>query len=322
MNSKRHTAFALLAPILTLVVVLVFVYYSKDLAKNAEQNYSVTNTQSASINQASNASTTIKGADLKPYSSTKYGFEVNYPKDFAVKDVASFGVLGRGISFVVPATYTKNTNLSPDSRIHVEVTTDTGSCRPALFLSNDTNGIRTLSSVKMGDKTFIGGYASDPAAGNLYEQTIYTTSAQGRCYGITLYVRSGNIANYESNIKAYNSKKLDEALGVVLSSFTIIPVKTEITTPSKSDVWYKGFRGTIAWKPLLWAPKVSITLRRDSDANNVYRIVDATAPNTGLVDWEAPTGIPEGNDYRIYINQISGSYQDTTISDQFTITAY
>ncbi len=141
---------------------------------------------------------TPPGDGWQAYESQAHAFAVRYPEGWTVQPDYEYANLGPGsyvpgVLFKVPASLTAGTNLSSDTGMSVEVL-GSGECRAATFLGNVAGRDRVVEPNGREWDVAKGGGA---AAGNLYDETVYATAANGRCYGLRLFLHSGNIGNYE-----------------------------------------------------------------------------------------------------------------------------
>ncbi len=147
------------------------------------------------------------------------GFSFSYPQDFILATTTDNTLYASGTSFMVPEALTKGTNLSSDSRIYVQSVATT-TCSAAGFIDMALASQKAPTNVAINGTSFSTVKASDAAAGNRYETSVYAAKAGDRCVGISLIAHSGNIQNYDpGTVKEYDKEALDAALQTVLETF-------------------------------------------------------------------------------------------------------
>lgn len=158
------------------------------------------------------------------FSSDAYRFSPDLTKEgfaFAEED-GKTGIFAAGQSFMVPVGMTAGTNLSQDSRIHIQVTiaTTTG-CDPGT-MTIPGNYERLPAKEGKGDLTFAGARSVEPGAGNIYDTTVYTVQRSSKCYTIIKYVHSGNIYNYEPGaVREFDAAAIEAYYDRVIRTFVI-----------------------------------------------------------------------------------------------------
>lgn len=164
---------------------------------------------------------TQPGADWKTFTNAANGFSVRYPQGWTAKGAFTYDALGPGkeipgFAFAVPASTTAGTNLSNDSYLSVEILAGR-ECTAASFL-DQTMETATVTENGHTWSTAKGGGAG---AGNLYDETVYATSANGRCYGLRQFLHSSNIYNYDpsSDIREFDRAALDETYAQFRATF-------------------------------------------------------------------------------------------------------
>lgn len=156
------------------------------------------------------------------YTNTVFGFTIQPAAGFTVSEAYLNQNLGPGreipgIAFIIPASLSTGTNLSSDSYLAVERLLDVD-CTPATFI--DAEG--DIETVTINSSSFQKASASDAAAGNRYDQTVYVTEKGDVCYAIREFVHTTQIANYPAGtVMEYDKTKLSAAFDAMLSSFKV-----------------------------------------------------------------------------------------------------
>lgn len=144
------------------------------------------------------------------FTSSNFGFSIQYPKEYTAEMNYTYSNLGHGkdifgVSFTIPENYTTGTNLSDDSRISVESLPSQTDCSAEPFLDNPQN-IQTLT--ENGAQYSVADSVS-PAAGNIYEEKVYALVGSKPCAAIRYFIHSGNIYNYPAGaVKEFDKEKL------------------------------------------------------------------------------------------------------------------
>lgn len=167
---------------------------------------------------AVNGTSTTSPSNWPVYSDQTHGFSIQYPPDFTVNST-SYIYTGRGpgkdisgVSFTIPARMTTGTNLSTDTRLSVEWTNGT-SCTAANFLENGTHQPSPTDTVY----TYDVASATDAAAGNRYEETVFVLPD---CKAVRYFIHYGAIENYDaSTTKAFDRAQLMQLFESMRRSF-------------------------------------------------------------------------------------------------------
>ncbi len=146
----------------------------------------------------------------KKYKNKDMGFSIEYPQGYTVNDSYVYTFLGEGkeihgVSFTIPESFARGTNLSGETYISVERISSNGGCYANNFLYGEA---RDSTAIENGI-TYNIENSSDAATGNYYEETVYATSSGGYCYAIRLFIHSTQILNYDpGTVKEFDRNKL------------------------------------------------------------------------------------------------------------------
>ena len=134
----------------------------------------------------------------KVYSDGALGFSIRYPTDYSINTSYKYQALGpgkdiSGVKFTIPSSITTGTNLSNfDTGISVEIIPATQDCNANLFLDGNTNA--QIVTDNGSDYSFAS--TTQGAAGNRYEEEVWTISEINSCIAIRYFIHSTNIENY------------------------------------------------------------------------------------------------------------------------------
>jgi|CXWL01.1.fsa_nt_gi hypothetical protein len=139
------------------------------------------------------------GSNLKLYANLDLGFSLRYPADFLVNASYAYEGLGdekqiSGVAFSVPKKKTEGTNLSPDSKVSVEVIPNTPHCSARMFI-RDPRSVKPL--LEKGE-SYSFASVKEAGAGNFYEEQVYAFPAASPCIAVRYFIHSTNVANYPS----------------------------------------------------------------------------------------------------------------------------
>jgi hypothetical protein len=157
------------------------------------------------------------------YSSPSYGFEIRVPRGYTTDEAYINQTFGpgkeiTGVSFIVPESLSKGTNLSADSHIAVEQLRDV-ECTPTDFLSGYAPGVPS----HIGAYDFLYASESGAGAGNFYEDFVYVTKSKDLCYAVRLLMHSTNIGNYDpGTIVEFNRQDMLLTFKAVVATLRIV----------------------------------------------------------------------------------------------------
>lgn len=126
----------------------------------------------------------------KPYISAERGFTIMHPDDITIDPAYAYDGLGRekriyGVSFSVPESAARGTNLSPVSKLSVESAPSAASCAPEAFLARPkAEKIITENGI-----TYAFGADRIVRNGIVHEDQVYAISGSHPCVAVryTLY---------------------------------------------------------------------------------------------------------------------------------------
>jgi len=174
---------------------------------------------------ASSAPASPDPAGWTRYKST--GFSIATPPGWTVDTGYDYQELGpgqdiHGVSFTIPASLAKGTNLSSNSYISVETLPSLKTCTASPFLS----GAEAKPSVTQNGVTFSVAEATQGAAGNFYDETVYAAKGTSPCIAVRYFIHSTNIGNYDpGTIKAFDGAALLAQFDAIRKTLVLDPAK-------------------------------------------------------------------------------------------------
>ncbi len=147
------------------------------------------------------------------YKSSKLGFSISHPEGWSVNPDFTHTGLGPdktigGVSFTIPATMAKGTNLSSDSHLSVETLPDATKCTAAAFLPD---GIEAPKIIEEDGTSWSVATMQDAGAGNFYDETVYAIPGTSPCIAVRYSIHSTNIANYDpGTVKEFDRTALTD----------------------------------------------------------------------------------------------------------------
>ena len=163
------------------------------------------------------------GSKLKLYASLDLGLSLRYPQDFSVNSAYVYEGLGQekqisGVAFTVSKEKTVGTNLSPDSKVTVEVIPNTPHCSARMFI-RDPKSVKPLLD---GDESYSFGTTKEAGAGNFYEEQVYAFPSASPCVAVRYFIHSTNIGNYPAGtVKEFNRADLLKTFDGVRRSLAV-----------------------------------------------------------------------------------------------------
>jgi len=163
------------------------------------------------------------GGLTKVYSDGTLGFSIRYPADYSVDTSYKYQALGPGkdiggVKFIIPSNITTGTNLSSfDTGISVEIIPATQDCNAGLFLDNDAN----VQTVIDNGSEYSFASITQGAAGNRYEEDVWTTPGSNPCIAVRYFIHSTSIENYpEGTISEFDRTALINQFEKIRHSLT------------------------------------------------------------------------------------------------------
>jgi len=138
------------------------------------------------------------------------GFSIRYPNNYSVNPNYQYQALGpnkeiQGIKFTISPDIANGTNLSKDSGISVEIIPNAQDCNAGLFLSDSSN----IKTVTDNDTEYSFASSVDAAAGNRYEESVWTLPSTNSCLAIRYFIHYGVIENYpQGAVQEFNKASL------------------------------------------------------------------------------------------------------------------
>ena len=127
-----------------------------------------------------------------------------------------------GVSFSIPVSMTAGTNLGVDSYLSIEKNPYAQACVPDEFSSASTTDSGTTDTSLPGILWTIG-KSNDAGAGNYYDERIFTYGYRGTCYGIRLFLHSGNVDNFDPGaVQQFNASLFESIQNKAAASFNIL----------------------------------------------------------------------------------------------------
>jgi len=172
---------------------------------------------------ASSAAVSADPAGWTRYASA--GFSIATPPGWTIDTAYDDQELGpgqdiHGVSFTIPASLAKGTNLSSNSYISVETLPGLKTCATSAFLSDaDPKPAVTQNGV-----TFQVAEANQGAAGNVYDETVYVAQGASPCIAVRYFIHSTNIGNYDpGTIKAFDQAALVARFDAIRKTLRLTP---------------------------------------------------------------------------------------------------
>jgi hypothetical protein len=154
-------------------------------------------------------------ADGPVYHDARLGFTIAYPAGWSVDPhfTRDMSPPIRGVSFTVPSSLTKGTNLGSDTRLSVEHVA--GPCSAGRFLDSPQD----VHDVTQDGRTYSVATANDAGAGNRYEETVYALANGKTCFGVHYFIHYSAIENFDpGTVKAFDRDGLVSAFDAMRRS--------------------------------------------------------------------------------------------------------
>ena len=157
---------------------------------------------------------------LKKYTNAKLKFFISYPNDFTLNENYVYTAMGpgkdiHGISFAIPESMSKGTNLSSDSYVSVE-SLNKKTCTLPDFIDN----IESVKIITEDGETSQVASNKEGGAGNFYEQSVFSLN---NCHVIRYFIHSTNIGNYDSStVREFDHSALIKVFDTMRKSYSKI----------------------------------------------------------------------------------------------------
>ena len=139
----------------------------------------------AQNNLASSSADT--NSDWKTYTNVKYGFTLNYPSNFSLKESQNGGFFDElnlyNLSVSAPADYQKGTDFNV-GRIDVIVSSSTAKCYTSSPNSNDLSSVKNINGISFHYNSRQP-FSDDAMGGQRGTYSLFATIDNGQCYRIT-----------------------------------------------------------------------------------------------------------------------------------------
>lgn len=163
------------------------------------------------------------GSRVNTYMNYNLGLSMRYPSDFAVNEEYSYAGMGRntqirGVSFAVPESKLKNTNLLPGTQISVEVIPGMPSCNAQIFISDPD----TIRSFLEDDVLYSSAVKKKGNAKDEYEEQVYAVSGASPCVAVRYAIHSTPLTSYsDSSLRPYERDDLISAFDSMRRSLVV-----------------------------------------------------------------------------------------------------
>lgn len=157
------------------------------------------------------------------YSNGNEGFSLRLPEGYTVNEKYTYQALGpkksiAGIQFTIPTSLTKGTNLSTDSYISVEQIPKSQTCTASSFLAGQPAAKNTTEH----GTEYSMATATDAAAGNRYEETVYALVGTNPCIAVRYFIHYGVFENYPAgSVKQFDKDALIKQFDAIRSTLTV-----------------------------------------------------------------------------------------------------
>ena len=152
----------------------------------------------------------------KTYTDTKHGWSISYPANFKVSTDYSPEGLDfpiTGVSFSVPDSYAKGTNLDEAS---ISVETRAGKdCKGAQFV----DPVETEGKLKADGRVYRTATSSDAGMSKYYATSIFIID--GTCMAVRYFTHSTSPGVYDPPPKVFDDKKLDKLFDSIRATLTL-----------------------------------------------------------------------------------------------------
>jgi len=203
MNKKSSTTIYLIIIILILTAALGYFAFYKKPPQTTIQSPTPTPSPSTS---------------LQTYNNGSYGFQFQYPPEFAFVTPTGYSNLGADAQQIVQIQANNKNFPSTNLNDYAFTVSNQYNYADCLKSVNTKTPLTETQSIK--GVTFYKDATTGAGAGNFYDTQVYRTDKDNWCYELTLTVHTGNIANYpEGTVTEVDKNKVFDILNQVLLTF-------------------------------------------------------------------------------------------------------
>ena len=162
------------------------------------------------------AATAAPPKGWKSYTDAKAGWSVSYPANFTVN--TKFTPEGMdapitGVSFSVPDSYTKGTNLNEG---HISVETRAGkNCKAAQFV----DPVEDERTIEADGRVYRSATSSDAGMSQYYATSLFIVD--GTCLAVRYFTHSTATGVFDPPPKEFDAKKLDKLFDSIRATLTL-----------------------------------------------------------------------------------------------------
>lgn len=137
----------------------------------------------------------------KPYSQSDGSFSLRLPSGYTDDEMYQYTELGPGneivgVKFTLPLSVSKGTNLSEDSYISVEKSSQAQKCAADIFFAQKVSP----HALNEHGQNYSVASSTGAAAGNRYEETVYALVGTNPCVAVRYFVHYGVRENYPQGL--------------------------------------------------------------------------------------------------------------------------
>jgi hypothetical protein len=339
MNAKK----GFIVPLVIVIIVVLAIgggYYAynnshksastSETAVKTDVNTTVTATSSVSGNQQIASQT----SNLKTYTNTQYGFQIQYPQEFKEETVVNGNNPHNLLTISYSQAAIKGTNLD-GAKIDVVIdSTDESKCYSTDGVNpNIGTGIAKdkPAIMQLGGQTFHAAHEADAAMGHIHNTSYLSIYHNSQCYTLVLTASAYNQSFYdpsmpESKVKTYNpDTQLFPIYTQIASTFKFVstakPNQLTVDQIFKNINTYKN--KTVTLEGYVWGMDIkngsdmSVNFRSNSDikamtlsfytsSNTITQTLIDAASKTNYEAWVKVKVIGELEPVHVYFNGASG----------------
>lgn len=162
------------------------------------------------------------GILTQAYATSTAGFSLRFPQGYTVDPGYSYQAMGpgksiAGVKFTIPAAAAQGTNLSTDTYLSVEWRPSDTACLASSFVDGGKASTFSDSGV-----TYSVATTSDAAAGNRYDEAVFSIPGSSPCTAVRYFVHYGAIGNYpEGQVSEFDRAKLVNQFDLIRRSLVL-----------------------------------------------------------------------------------------------------